>query len=367
MNIPDSAYTVSVFTLSLVSFILSCCFLSIRIPKIVSLQNYRTSRRILAVAYFVVGALSITKLICITNQEAKDYTYIFTLIIASVQALLFTSTLIVLVNIRFITRKKIYRHLLPILIFSVLLIGSYLTAIRPLYKVIYNLFTLYYLFQLVYYSRLLHIQFQLYKDQFNNYFSGHGQMYLQWIRTGYILCLISGVAVLFCILLAHKQSSYLNVFLIFFFFYFGINYINYVFAFHFIQPIVDPETQTDAQDAARAKIYTRSDMKEAINQWAEKKEFLNKTLSIEEVARALQTNRTYLSKYINSEMQINFKTWINDLRIEEAKYLIQNCPELSIGEIGTLAGFIEKSNFSRQFQKSTGITPYLFRKSIQQK
>lgn len=88
-------------------------------------------------------------------------------------------------------------------------------------------------------------------------------------------------------------------------------------------------------------------------------------ISIEELASRLNTNRTYLSKIINSLFNCNFKTFINRHRISEARHLLIN-PEYrnyTIEAIAEEVGFASKSAFNFVFKKETGLTPSIFQKN----
>jgi len=65
---------------------------------------------------------------------------------------------------------------------------------------------------------------------------------------------------------------------------------------------------------------------------------------------------------MNLHRKMTFKEWINHLRIEEAKNLLQNHPEMPVSQIGTMVGLPDKSNFGRQFTRLTGKSPQAWRK-----
>lgn len=46
--------------------------------------------------------------------------------------------------------------------------------------------------------------------------------------------------------------------------------------------------------------------------------FLNPKLSLTEVATAIGTNRTYLSEYLNNDLDTTFYEYVNGFRIKEA-------------------------------------------------
>jgi AraC-like DNA-binding protein len=88
-------------------------------------------------------------------------------------------------------------------------------------------------------------------------------------------------------------------------------------------------------------------------------------LSLEELAKLLQSNRTYLSEAINSHYQKNFSRWLNECRVKASKELLAN-PEFdnySIEGIAKEVGFSSISTFNSNFKKITGLTPSYFRKN----
>ena len=71
----------------------------------------------------------------------------------------------------------------------------------------------------------------------------------------------------------------------------------------------------------------------------EKQIYLNKDLTIWELAQQLNTNRSYLSQMINTDYGQNFSTFVNSYRARHAANLQQSHPELSQADIADLSGF----------------------------
>ena len=91
------------------------------------------------------------------------------------------------------------------------------------------------------------------------------------------------------------------------------------------------------------------------------KPFLNPELKISDVASALGTNRTYLSDCINSQRDCSFTQFVNAYRVEYAKELLRNRPDIKISEVYTLSGFSSENTFFRIFKAHTGKTPSEYR------
>ena len=83
----------------------------------------------------------------------------------------------------------------------------------------------------------------------------------------------------------------------------------------------------------------------------EKQIYLNKDLTIWELAKQLNTNRSYLSQIINTDYGQNFSTFVNSHRARYAESLQQSRPELSQADIADLSGFGSVKSWKRERAK----------------
>ncbi len=99
---------------------------------------------------------------------------------------------------------------------------------------------------------------------------------------------------------------------------------------------------------------------------SEEKPYLYSNITIEEVSAALNTNRTYLSKAINSSFNRSFNTIINEMRVRAARQMLadKKLNHISVEGIGEMAGYNSRIVFARNFKKITGLTPSYFRESV---
>ncbi len=102
---------------------------------------------------------------------------------------------------------------------------------------------------------------------------------------------------------------------------------------------------------------------------ASEKLYLNPGLTLHDVAQALNTNTTYLSRAVNDTFGRNFSTYLNELRIREAQIMLSGpgYAHLSIEGIALSAGFNSKSAFHAAFKKHTGVTPSFFQRSAERR
>jgi tetratricopeptide (TPR) repeat protein/AraC-like DNA-binding protein len=98
------------------------------------------------------------------------------------------------------------------------------------------------------------------------------------------------------------------------------------------------------------------------NLMVREKIYLNENLTLAETARLLDTNTSYLSRMINDHYRVNYSTFLNRYRIEEAKKMIldNQFNNFSMEGIAKSSGFRSKSTFNQVFKSSTGLTPSEF-------
>ncbi len=110
-----------------------------------------------------------------------------------------------------------------------------------------------------------------------------------------------------------------------------------------------------------------SDLKQRLEDYMQQdKPYLNPMLTINDVALALSTNRTYISHIINTIYGKNFNSLIASYRVEYAKEVLSSnrykSDKEAISYALYLSGFASESTFYRQFKQIVGITPLEYRK-----
>jgi AraC-like DNA-binding protein len=96
------------------------------------------------------------------------------------------------------------------------------------------------------------------------------------------------------------------------------------------------------------------------------KPYLSEEITLSDIAVLLSVTTHQLSMIINLHFNMNFYTFINKYRIEEAKQIL-SAPEnrdANILSIAFRSGFNSKTTFNAMFKKFTGITPSQYRSNL---
>ena len=89
---------------------------------------------------------------------------------------------------------------------------------------------------------------------------------------------------------------------------------------------------------------------------------INEKIRVQDIAQALKVNRSYLSVQFKKETGMNINDFINKVKVEEAKRLMETS-DRSITEIAALLSFSSQSYFQTVFKKFTGMTPKTYREA----
>ncbi len=89
--------------------------------------------------------------------------------------------------------------------------------------------------------------------------------------------------------------------------------------------------------------------------------YLDNELSLQTLAKHINTPANYISQTLNSTIGMNFFDFVNKYRIEQAKKRLLNS-SMAVIDIAFEVGFNAKSSFYKAFKKATAMTPSNYRK-----
>jgi len=91
--------------------------------------------------------------------------------------------------------------------------------------------------------------------------------------------------------------------------------------------------------------------------------FHENNLTVEQVSNNTGINERRIATVIQENFGCNFKTYVNQIRINESKRLLKES-DLNIGEIAFKVGFNNQSHFNRVFKAMNGSSPSEFREMV---
>ena len=145
---------------------------------------------------------------------------------------------------------------------------------------------------------------------------------------------------------------------------FSFSYNTVAVAIHQQAEVNEPQDPGDVMVNEEATTLSES-LQEVIQskeaRWREQGGYRTAGLTIEQAARAMGTNRSYLSRYLNEVRHMTFYEWIAQMRIEEAQSIMLQESETSIEQIASRVGFSSVSTFSSTFKKVVGESPVKWR------
>ena len=89
------------------------------------------------------------------------------------------------------------------------------------------------------------------------------------------------------------------------------------------------------------------------------KKYKDKNYSAKKLAADLGTNTRYISAVVNVRFHMNYTSFVNKFRIEEAMAMLvdRRYVDLNMEDISDMVGFTNRQSFYASFYKINGVTP----------
>lgn len=124
------------------------------------------------------------------------------------------------------------------------------------------------------------------------------------------------------------------------------------------------ESPSDGMVSSNGPQYVDHQLEQVIGQWVSELGYCDSNITLDNLAQRLGVRRKELSQYVNVCRQTTFRDWLNTLRIEQAKRIIVERPQLSFEQIADKVGFSSRSYFDVVFKEKVGQTPAAWRHSM---
>lgn len=119
----------------------------------------------------------------------------------------------------------------------------------------------------------------------------------------------------------------------------------------------DQQEPSEVDEASPSRTPNEELMERIRNIIEQKRLYLNSELKVANVAAELGINQRYVSNAIKTCHDCSFSQFVNDYRIEHAKQMLRDQPDIKITAVVVQSGFANETSFFRTFKSFTGMTP----------
>lgn len=119
-----------------------------------------------------------------------------------------------------------------------------------------------------------------------------------------------------------------------------------------------PQPQQESEEPSEA--VTKGDeqlMQRICHLMDEKQLYLQQGLKVSDIASALGINSRYVSDCVKAVRGCSLTQFVNEYRVEHAKRLLLERPEMKISTVAIESGFTNDKTMTRYFKEQTGMTP----------
>ena len=133
------------------------------------------------------------------------------------------------------------------------------------------------------------------------------------------------------------------------------------------EKVTEAEDMKDGKNTHGTNILTanrKMEIELALKKWCEEEFYKDYEVNIYSLATKLGYKKNELTEYFNQSEYTNFRTWLSDIRFNEAVRMMKANPEYSIDAISTECGFSSHTWIYRIFKQKTGMSPSQWRKQF---
>lgn len=102
----------------------------------------------------------------------------------------------------------------------------------------------------------------------------------------------------------------------------------------------------------------------ALEKWCDDRMYKDCNVTIYSLAANLGCKKNELTEYFNLSQHTNFRTWLSDIRFNEAVRMMKENPEFSNDAISTECGFSSHTQIYLIFKQKTGLSPSQWREQM---
>lgn len=347
-----------------------------KLPDKQIFRQYRISRMLMGIALLDLAANYSVHLFLTPRLAAPINAILMNLCTYWLAVWLFGSALMMLLDKRYVTRKRFIRHIAGWMAYCivVLILWCYVPS-SLLYSIVPILLAAAFCVYAVGVAHKVFATFRKATCKLDNYYSDDAAVYIRWMSVFTYWAIVFGVGQGIFTFVPDRYVYLWIISAIPFYIFLYVSYANYLLMYEHVADAIntyedqeDYDIENAVENRDRDTIQTISSttriskqqeemLKSNIQKWIDDKEFTKGGLTIEDIARQTASNRTYVSHFVNTHYGMSFREWINYLRLQYAKDIMLKSPDKSVAEIALESGYLSTSYFSRIFKETEGLTP----------
>ena len=369
-----SIYSFSLCTALPLMLFFGFYFLFAKTPEKKIFTNYLRSRQMMGIAMLLLSANYSVHFFFGIRFKNVNSSILMNMSTYFLCYSLFSSALIMLLDRFYITKRRVWTHIILWIIFSTLS-GVVLFLLPSGIMQKFSLFALavwLVVFGVVLARRVI-IAYRRAIRIFNETQADDIGAYIEWLSIFTYWAVIFGVG---CGLLTFLPDRYVYIWVLSsipFYCYLFHCYQNYLLFYEQVENAFEQDIQSEEELLTNSGIEPEmvseevpesyTEFIEKVDNWIKTDGYVQQGLTIKELSKILYTNRTYLSAYIKTTYKMTFREWITSLRLEYAKNILKEHPEINIQKLAESSGFLSRSNFIKLFSEKEGCTPAKWKKA----
>ena len=350
-------------------------FLFAKTPEKKIFKNYLRSRQIMGIAMLLLSANYSVHFFFGIRFKNADSAILMNMSTYFLCYSLFSSALIMLLDRFYITKRRVWTHIILWIIFSTLSgVVVFLVPSGIIQKIsLFALAVWLVVFGVVLARRVI-VAYRRAIRIFNETQADDIGAYIEWLSIFTYWAVIFGVG---CGLLTFLPDKYVFIWILSsipFYSYLFYSYQNYLLFYEQVENAFEQDIQSEEElltnSGTEPEMVSEEEIPvsytgiiEKVDNWIKTDGYVQQGLTIKELSEILHTNRTYLSAYIKTTYKMTFREWITGLRLEYAKNILKEHPEINIQKLAESSGFLSRSNFIKSFTEKEGCTPGKWKKA----
>ena len=369
-----SIYSFSLCTALPLMLFFGFYFLFAKTPEKKIFKNYLRSRQIMGIAMLLLSANYSVHFFFGIRFKNADSSILMNMSTYFLCYSLFSSALIMLLDRFYITKRRVWTHIILWIIFSTFSgVVLFLLPSGIMQKISLFALAVWLIAFGVVLARRVIVAYRRAIRIFNETQADDIGAYIEWLSIFTYWAVIFGVG---CGLLTFLPDRYVYIWVLSsipFYCYLFHCYQNYLLFYEQVENAFEQDIQSEEELLTNSGIEPEmvseevpesyTEFIEKVDNWIKTDGYVQQGLTIKELSKILYTNRTYLSAYIKTTYKMTFREWITSLRLEYAKNILKEHPEINIQKLAESSGFLSRSNFIKLFSEKEGCTPAKWKKS----